>query len=109
MSLAIEFSTTTLFTAVPVQTNDNLEETIKGYAVWANYHDKDNYKYYVQTTKEDYWAIEYLNDNWYQIHWDLNVKMFGVQTEDFILVGADNHPLSLLILEKGKEKEAGPS
>ena len=35
--------------------------------------------------------------------------MFGVRTEDFIPVGADNHPLSLLILKKGKGKEAGPS
>ena len=50
-----------------------------------------------------------MNNNWYQIHWDLNVKMFGVRTEDFIPVRADNHPLSLLILEKGKEKEARSS
>ena len=31
--------------------------------------------------------------------------MFGVRTEDFIPNGADNHPLSILILKKGKETE----
>ena len=60
-------------------------------------------------TKGDYWAIEYLNDNWYQIHWDTNVKMFGVRTEDFIPNGADNHLLSILILEKGKETKKKPT
>ena len=35
--------------------------------------------------------------------------MFGVCTEDFIPVGANNHLLSLLILKKGKAKEARPS
>ena len=109
MSLAIEFSTTTPFSAVPVRASDDLNENIKGRAIWANFHDKEHYKYYVQTPKGDYWAIEYLNDNWYQIHWDANVKMFGVRTEDFIPVRADAHPLSILILEKGKEKGAGLS
>ena len=109
MSLAIEFSTTTPFSAVPVRANDDLEANIKGQAIWANFHDKDHYKYYVQTPKGDYWAIEYLNDNWYQIHWDVNVKMFGVQTEDFIPVGVDAHLLSILILEKGKETENKPT
>ena len=51
MSLAIEFSTTTPFTAVPVRKKDDLDEYTKGCAVWANFHDKDNYKYYVQTPK----------------------------------------------------------
>ena len=109
MSLSIEFSTTTPFSAVPVRASDNLDETIKGQAIWANFHDKDHFKYYVQMTKGDYWAIEYLNDNWYQIHWDTNVKMFGVRTEDFIPNGADNHLLSILILEKGKETKKKPT
>ena len=35
--------------------------------------------------------------------------MFGVQTEDFIPVGVDAHPLSILILEKGKEADKKPT
>ena len=54
MFLEIVFSTTTPFTAVPVREHDNLEENIKSCAIWANYYDKDNYKYYIQTTKGDY-------------------------------------------------------
>ena len=35
--------------------------------------------------------------------------MFGVRTEDFIPIGADAHPLSILILKKGKEVNDKPT
>ena len=58
---------------IPMRSQDDLPQHVKGRAYWVAHHDNPNKNSYgVEDLKGKEWAIEFLNNDWYVVRWRNN-------------------------------------
>ena len=57
------------YVVVQPRRNDDLPTHVRGSAFWVNFQDTDKHAYHAEDTSGASFAIEFLNDDWYQITW----------------------------------------